>query len=490
MASRHRKHSPWTVPVASVLMLVLVLGILAGQPGAPLIASQEGLGTWTEMSIPGLNAGNRVYAVRRANNLLLAGTQLQGMFRSTNGGSSWQHVPQYAQSQVRDMLLVGAGSQVALAATWGDGLLRSTDNGGTWSRVGQNINTVYLYSLASKSGTIYVGTGTSGIWKSTNNGGTWSATGTISSPGAVSLAAATEQIVYAGSVNNGLYKTTNGGGTWNQIGFAGKTIRAVAVEPGSPDRVYASVIGEGVSRSTDGGGNWQPLSGGLPDLNVLSLLVTDVSGNRQVLAGTSTNGVYRLASNTWQAWGLPGKEVPSLSDWNDRVYAGTNQGVWEYAFQPTPTPPPTPTPGLKTLNLGNEPDTSVGAGEEIEYTIHYVNGRFELTNFELRNLMPINVEYVDGSAIPVAIVTNRELQWSLPNLNPDEAGDVSYRVVVSDVIPARSAVVVFNMGANASWKHNGQSGEMASNPVTNPASSSEKLWLPLIYRVPPDPESK
>ncbi len=374
-------------------------------------------------------------------------------------------------------------------------IMKTTNGGNNWVvQLDSMFNYYAVQFLDLSNGYAAGGTGRAKFLKTTNGGSSWGVTTPFGSNMYAILDIAfvnkdTGWICGDDLSGGGVYKTTNGGGTWTQIGFIGKTIRAVAVEPGSPDHVYASVIGEGVSRSTDGGGNWQPLSGGLPDLNVLSLVVTDVSGNRQVLAGTSTNGVYRLASNTWQAWGLPGKEVPSSSDWNDRVYAGTNQGVWEYAFQPTPTPPPTPTPGLKTLNLGNEPDTSVGAGEEIEYTIHYVNGRFELTNFELRNLMPINVEYVDDSAIPVAIVTNRELQWSLPNLNPDEAGDVSYRVVVSDVIPARSAVVVFNMGANASWKHNGQSGEMASNPVTNPASSSEKLWLPLIYRVPPDPES-
>lgn len=482
MVSRHSTRYPWKVISASMLIIVLILGIMAGRPYASINASQEGLGTWTNMAISGLNTGNRVYAIRRANDLLLAGTQLQGMFRSANGGSNWQHVPQYAQSQIRDQLLLGAGGQVALATTWGDGLLRSTDNGATWNRVGQNINTDYFYSLVSKSGTIYVGTGTSGIWKSTNDGGTWNPTGSISSPGAVSLAAATNQIVFAGSVNNGLYKTTNGGGTWNQIGFAGKTIRAVALEPGSPDRVYASVIGEGVSRSTDGGATWQPLSGGLPDLNVLSLLVTDVSGIRQVLAGTSTNGVYRLGLNSWQAWGLAGTEVPSLSDWNDRIYAGTNQGVWEYTFSPTPTPPPTSTPGLSLFYLSNDPSTAIEPGQVVTYSITVRNGQQPLTDFEVTNPVPSGVAVITLLATPGPTVSENVIKWVIGNLSADATRVLSYRASRPTGTP--TVTVIVNTGAVASAKYAGTPiPTTVSNGVTNPSGQFFKYkYLPLLMK--------
>lgn len=512
MTSRHTTHFPWTVLFASILVLMLILGIMASQQRTPLAASQEGLGSWTEMSIPGLNTGNRVYAVRRANNLLLVGTQLQGMFRSTNGGSNWQHVPQYAQSQVRDMLLVGAGSQVTLAATWGDGLLHSTDNGDTWSRVGQNISTDYFYSLASKSGAIYAGTGTSGIWKSMNEGGTWNPTGSINSPGAVSIAAATNQIVYAGSVNNGLYKTTNGGGTWNRIGFVGKTVRAVAVEPGSPDRVFASVIGEGVSRSTDGGGSWESLTDGLPDSSVLSLLVTDVGDTRQVLAGTTTNGVYLLSSGTWQAWGLAQKEVPSLSDWNDRIYAGTNQGVWEYAFQPTPTttntptptathtatstptptathtatftptPPATPTPGLSLLYLSNDPSTAIEAGDEVIYSITVRNGQQPLTDVEIANPIPVGVVIVLSQATPGMTVSADEIRWVVGELPAGSRRDLSYRAMRPTGTP--TVTVIVNTGVISSGKFAGTPiSTMTSNGVTNPSGQFfQYKYLPLLTK--------
>jgi hypothetical protein len=42
-------------------------------------------------------------------------------------------------------------------------------------------------------------------------------------------------------------------------------------------------------------------------------------------------------------------------------------------------------------------------------------------------------------------------------------------------------VVIRNSGATATWRHNGQPGEMTSNPVTNP---SELLYLPLTLRKP------
>lgn len=456
----------------ALLLLLLVLVITAGWSYKPSIASQEGLGSWTQMVIPGLDNGNRVYAVRRANNLLLAGTQSQGIFRSTNGGTGWDQVPQYSQSYVRDLLLVGVGGQTALATTWGDGLIRSTDNGTTWSQVGQNINTDYFYSLASKSGTVYAGTATIGIWKSTNNGETWNSTASINSPGAVSIAAATDQIVYAGSVNNGLYKTTNGGSTWNQIGFAGKTVRAVTLDPGNTNQVYASVIGEGVKRSINGGGIWQSLDAGLPDANVLSLLVTYVSGTRQVLAGTPANGVYRLDSDTWSAWGLQGKEVYSLSDWNDRVYAGTNQGVWENTFSPTPTP------GLKLFHLSNDPITVIEPGQIITYSITIRNGQQPLTSFEVTNPIPVGVSIITQQATPGPTVSANKITWVIGSLSADATRVLSYKASRPTGTPTVTAIV--NTGAIGSGKFAGiPIPTTVSNGVTNP---SRQFYVPLIIR--------
>lgn len=410
------------------------------------VSSQEsdptGLGTWTQINVAGMSDTTRVYAVRRSDALVLAGTQNQGLFRSVDSGVNWQQTPQYTAAYVRDLWLGGSGGQTALAATASNGLLRSTNGGATWGAVGANIGTNIYYSLASSGSTIYLGTADRGVWRSVDNGATWTATGAINSPGAVSVAAVTAQVAYAGSVNNGLFKTSNSGASWQQIGFAGKTVRALALDPRDSQVLWASVLGEGVYRSADGGQSWQAASGGLNSVNVLAMLVSNVSGSWQVLAGTQGSGVLRWTGSAWEPWGLAGQEVYSLAPWNDTVYAGSNRKIWEYTYLPTPTPTPThtpshtptptPTPGLRTLVLRNNPVGAIQPGGEILYTITYLNGSQALTDFEIRNTIPNDVQLVTGSisgggtsngSIPGSVVS-----WNIGGLSANATGSVSYSV--------------------------------------------------------------
>jgi len=420
------------------LLMAGLLVLFAGRTFAQ--DAPEGSGAWTQINIPGMNNGSNVYAVRRAGALLLAGTQGQGIFRSANGGSTWQQVPQYTSAYVRDLWVGGAGNQIALAATGTDGLLRSTDGGWTWAPVGANIGSQVFYSLAQAGGVHYVGAADRGVWRSTDNGATWSATGSFASSSAVVVAAMSTQTAYAGSIDNGLFKTNNGGANWQPMGFAGKRIRALTLDPLDPQVVWASVWDEGVYRSANGGQSWQAASAGLGGANAYALLVTNVGGAWETLAGTPDRGVLRWIGSGWAPWGLNGRDVFSLAAWVNTVYAGTDAKVWEYTFPATstptstatatwtPTPTATPTPGLSMLLLRNDPWTEVQPGQEIRYTIYYRNGSLPLTNFEIANAIPQNVVLVPGSISSGGVGAGGSVRWTMGNLASSASGSVSYQV--------------------------------------------------------------
>ncbi len=424
---------------------VLDFGRVSSQESSP-----AGLGAWTQINVAGMGDTTRVYTVRRSGALILAGTQTQGLFRSVDSGVNWQQVPQYTTAYVRDLWLGGSGGQTALAATAGSGLLRSTNGGATWTAVGANIGTNIIYSLSSSGNTLYLGTADRGVWRSVDNGATWTATGAINSPGAVSVAAVTAQMAYAGSVNNGLFKTSNSGASWQQIGFAGKTVRALALDPRDSQVVWASVLGDGVYRSADGGQSWQAASGGLGGVNVLTMLVSNVSGSWQVLAGAQGSGVLRWNDASWEAWGLAGQEVYSLAPWNDTVYAGSNRKLWEYTYLPTPTPTHSPSPthtptptvtptaGVAII-LSNAPTGAIQPGEQIEYSIAYRNGQQAVSSVEISNVIPDYVQLVPNS-ISVGGTSNgdqpgAEVKWSMAALAPNATGTVLYRVVRPTLTP-------------------------------------------------------
>jgi photosystem II stability/assembly factor-like uncharacterized protein len=432
---------PLVIAVLVVMIGLIAAGLaLAAGRGTSHASSPAGPGAWTPIAIPGLPADARVYAVRRAGALILLGTQGQGLLRSVDGGGVWQQVPQFTNVYVRDLWLGGQNGQTALAATFGAGLLRSTDGGASWQPAGANIGTNFLYSLASAGGALYLGTANAGIWRSTDGGASWAATGAIDSPGAVAMAAASAQVAFAGSVDNGLYRTDDGGATWQPTGFAGKTVRALALDPADSRVVWASVLGDGVHRSADGGQSWQAASAGLDGANVLALLVTNSGGAWQTLAGAHDGGLLRWTGSDWTAWGLDGLDVYTLAPWSDILYAGTNRQAWEYSFLPTPTATPTatptytptPTPGLAMLLLRNDPASAIQPGEEILYTIHYRNGPLPLAQVAISNTIPLHVVLAPDSISPGGVSSGSEpgdvVSWDIGDLAAGAAGSVFYRV--------------------------------------------------------------
>lgn len=428
---------PALVIATAALFLTLATAIVVTGDVPSVAVAQEGIGTWTQIDVTGLNEGTRVNAVRRVNSLFVVGTRNQGLFRSANGGVTWEQVSDFNGANVRDVWLASGGAS-GLAATFGNGLLRSTNGGANWTQIGQNIGTNFTYGLAASGNTVFLGTADRGIWRSSDGGATWSATGVISSPGAVSVAAVSTQVVYAGSVNDGLFKTVNGGTNWQRKGFAGQTVLALAVDPQSTSTLYVSVANNGIFVSNDGGDTWTAINNGLGANSVYGLLVSYGSGSRKVLAGTDGNGVYSYGNDTWSLFGLSGTTVYSLSDWSTTVYAGSNRKIWEYTYLPTPTPTPThtpshtptptPTPGLRTLVLRNDPVGAIQPGGEILYTITYMNGSQALTDFDIRNTIPNDVQLVAGSISGGGTSNGSEVRWSIGNLAANAANSVSYRV--------------------------------------------------------------
>ncbi len=495
---------PLAASIVGAIVLLLTLSFVVDfEEVSSQESSPAGLGAWTQINVAGMGDSTRVYAVRRSGALIVAGTQNQGLFRSTDNGVNWQQVPQYTTAYVRDLWLAASGGQTALAATAGNGLLRSTNGGANWVVVGANINSTLFYALASAGNALYLGTADRGVWRSTDNGATWTATGAISSPGAVSLAAATAQEVYAGSVNNGLFKTSNGGGSWQQVSFSGKTVRALAADPRDTQVVWASVLNDGVYRSANGGQSWQPANSGLGSASVLSLLVSNASGSWQVLAGTLGSGAMRWNGSAWEPWGLGGLEVYSVASWNDTIYAGSNRKVWEYSYPPTPTNTPTntpthtatpthtptptamPTAGVAIV-LRNAPEGAIQPGEQVEYSIEYRNGRQAVSSVEISNTIPDFVQLVPGSISSGGTSTGSqpgaEVRWSMATLAPNATGTVRYRVVRPTLTPTPTSTNTPTNTPTATPTNTSQPGETppTNTPTNTPTATPTNTPTPTV----------
>ncbi|MBC8087964.1 MAG: hypothetical protein H7Z40_11920, partial [Phycisphaerae bacterium] len=259
-----------------------------------------------------------------------------GVFRTTNGGTSWApitdgkmpigSVGDIAVARDPNIIYVGTGSDgVRSNVSTGRGVYRSGDNGATWEfrglyNVGQigavrihptNPNIVWV----AANGDIFKPSSERGVFKTADGGKTWKKTLFISdSTGAmdVEVNAANPNIVYAwmsrierkpwsiisGSREGGFYRSTDGGETWAKAGtglppdLIGKA--NLGVTAANPQRLYAlieALPGGGLYRSDNGGDAWQ-LVNSTPGLTqrpfYYTTLGTDPNNADVVFAGAET----------------------------------------------------------------------------------------------------------------------------------------------------------------------------------------------------------
>lgn len=174
-----------------------------------------------------------------------------GVWKSINGGLSWQHV-------------------FAKESTFAIGDVTVDPNNGetVWVGTGE----------AHLGGMSYDGTG---VFKSINGGQTWRNMGLHDSAriSKVIVHPTESDVVYVGAIGSmrasggerGVYKSEDGGENWQQSLFAGEKVAIIdlVMDPFEPQRLWAACWDRGgkgrsgVFRTEDGGENWERLGGGL-----------------------------------------------------------------------------------------------------------------------------------------------------------------------------------------------------------------------------------
>jgi photosystem II stability/assembly factor-like uncharacterized protein len=147
-----------------------------------------------------------------------AGTGGAGVFKSTNGGSSWTPTGLTAVS-VNAIEIDPSNPANIFAGVGGtDGsLLKSFNSGTDWLFMNVGLNDQTVYSIAFDPGTpgkMFAGTG-DGVYLSSNGGNSWSPSA-LTGVATYSLAVNTvnQNYAYAGTAD-GFFISSDGGSTWN-----------------------------------------------------------------------------------------------------------------------------------------------------------------------------------------------------------------------------------------------------------------------------------
>jgi photosystem II stability/assembly factor-like uncharacterized protein len=174
-----------------------------------------------------------------------------GIYKSTDGGQSWQHLGLRDAQQIGSILVDPKDSNRVLVAALGHpygpnaerGIFRSLDGGATWQNVlfkDENTGAIDLAFDPRNPQTIY-----GVMWASRRP--PWTTGGAY------------------GAAGSGLYKSVDGGTTWRQLSKglpSGSDLGriGIAIAPSDPSRMYAMVQSAkagGVYRSEDAGESWQ-----------------------------------------------------------------------------------------------------------------------------------------------------------------------------------------------------------------------------------------
>jgi parallel beta-helix repeat protein len=233
------------------------------------------------------NLGGRTRALgidKRNAQIMMAGSVSSGLYRSTNGGTTWNRIAPIGQ--IHNVTALAQDTRAGFEDTWyygtgetsgnsaslgsayrGNGIWKSTDNGLTWSLLTATTGAleafdspfdyVHRITVDPTNGNVYAAAGNT-IQRSTNGGTSWTLVlGTFANAGFTDIIVTSTGRLYASFVgtdtNEGVYTSTTGAlagwtkiaGTisavrtpsaWNAFNTYGRIVMAFA--PSNPDVVF------------------------------------------------------------------------------------------------------------------------------------------------------------------------------------------------------------------------------------------------------------
>lgn len=262
-----------------------------------------------------------VYALAVSGTNLFAGTYHDGVFLSTNNGTSWTPVDS-GLTNTTVMSLAVSGKNL-LAGT-DIGVFLSTNNGSTWKEVDSGLANSSAIAFAISGNNLFAVNGV-GVFLSTNDGVSWAGAGLISG-GVLSLAVSDTKL-YIGT-DGGVFLSTNNGKSWTVIYSSLSPTTEFSSLAVSGSNLFAGIFGGGVLLTTDEGKSWSGVDSGLTNKSVLSL----ATYGKNIFAGTFLGGAF-LSTNNGKSWtdvnsGLTNTEVLSFTVSGMNLFAGTQAGVW------------------------------------------------------------------------------------------------------------------------------------------------------------------
>lgn len=231
------------------------------------------------------------------------------LFRSTDNGFTWTRINEMEVSKI----VVNSLGHLFIATRFGE-VFRSTNGGSSWQNRNPNAPLVRFIGINADDH-VFLGTIDDGIFRSTNNGDSWLLVG-VPATHISGLAIDEDDRIYA--INNDIARSENNGDKWTRLDHGIEDADFTCVVVNSEEHVFAGGS-NGIYRSTDHGDNWTIIT----DISVMSLVI---NSKDHLFAGGGwwNQGVYRSINSgeNWQLNGLENVSVMSFTiDSQDHIFA-------------------------------------------------------------------------------------------------------------------------------------------------------------------------
>ncbi len=200
-----------------------------------------------------------------------------GVYRSTDGGNSWEHKGYVEQIKkktvtinsvnVRKMKFDPYNRQIIYLATNSDGLYKTTDGGESWKKTGlQNMQITDLGIDAKNPNIIYVTSGQY-LYKTSDAGENWTKIYTENKSSGILYNVAVDSFdgnkIYLTNNLGGMFKSYDAGNSWQQIYWFDNPVSSLEINPRDTRLIYAIIENKGIWYSQNGGDDWSELNAGL-----------------------------------------------------------------------------------------------------------------------------------------------------------------------------------------------------------------------------------
>jgi photosystem II stability/assembly factor-like uncharacterized protein len=264
-----------------------------------------------------------------------------GMYKSTDGGTSWTHIGLTDTMQIGAIVVDPRDPNVVYAAALGHpyaanverGVFKTTNGGRTWTKIlykGPDVGATALAMAPDDPNVLYAalwqtrrppwnvyppsnGPG-SGLYKTTDGGATWTplTNGLPARVGRIglSISNAAPHRIYANVDSSpnlgGVYRSDDAGASWTRmdgeqrIWQRGWYFSGISADPRNPDVVY--VMNTSTYRSTDGGKSFEAILGDPTGDDYHTLWIDPLDTNRMILGSDQGVIVSVNGAKTWSSW--------------------------------------------------------------------------------------------------------------------------------------------------------------------------------------------